>query len=1131
MKRVSPFRAGAVSLLTSFAILLCISALVLAQDIATKGGISGRVTDSAGAAIANAKITITGPTGDRTVTANAEGDFELQNLTPGSYKVKVEQSGFKSINVPGIEVYVGKTSALKLTLEPGNISEVVQVTAGAATVDTSSTAIGSNLNDQLYQNLPLQRNVQSLFYLAPGSTDSLGGGRANPSISGGSALDNLYVADGVNITDSAFGGLGVFSRSYGTMGVGINTSFIKEVQVKTGGFEPQYGQSQGGIVNIITKSGTNQYHGGINGFFQPQAFEATRTQSDDIRTNKFGKRLNDEGYDASFELGGPVPYTDKLFFFGSFNPSVQRAIVRGAEGSGLRTIYGDQAHRRLFTKNYSAKLDYILNQNHQINFSIFGDPTTSNVASFRTLNIDNTTAISKLDLGTRNIAVRYTGALSSTWTVNASFGQGHNRFDESGFANEYNIIDRTNATRGNFTAVGLGFFEPTEGTTYRGTVDTQKQVSLWGSHTFAVGYNYQRGFYSGLRERSGAKYKIPSTNAAGDPLSALVGARSAALAAGQLTNAQFSLRVAPDDPDDPDDTCTLCPLMTVNGADVPVFLRQDRGEFGIPAFDTESKYHSAYVQDTWRLNKYITGLIGYRWEQERLIGSPGSDGTRINYLFNDNWSPRFGVTVDPFGKGKTKFYYNFGRFHEYIPLDLAERSLSSEKDFTLAAYAPDFTTDAAGARRVKLNQFRTVTPVLDAAHLLNEQSEEVTGRTAQGITAFLPSISAQDPSSPILPGTRLGYTNEHLIGFEQQLPGNFVVSVRYINRKIGRIVEDAAVVSPEAAAFFGQTYFIGNINSKVDAAVNPIATILPANFATIFRAVPNPDDPDDHSQDIITNLPSGSAGCIRGLYNNAVTNNAGNVLGQICYSPLGKNGKSAGDPGADGVADGFPDPVRKYRAVEIEVNKRFSRGWQLLSNWRIASLRGNFEGHFRNDNGQTDPAISSLFDFTGGEFNLLGDQFKAGPLNTDRRHIINVYGSYAFGEGYFAKLAKGLNLGLGIHLESGVPLSDYNAHPVYANAGEVPLGGRGKLGRSPFYGRLDLHGDYPFKMTERMKLTVVGDFFNVTNNQEVRLIDQFRESTLGQANPDFGKPSGNAGQLNPVYYLPFSMRLGLKLEL
>src|SRR4029077_3713792 len=106
--------------------------------------------------------------------------------------------------------------------------------------------------------VPVQRSVSSLFYLSPAAADGIGGGRDNPSISGGSALDNLYVADGVNITDSAFGGIGTFSRSYGALGTGINTSFIKEVQVKTAGFEPQYGQSQGGIVNIVTQSGSNE---------------------------------------------------------------------------------------------------------------------------------------------------------------------------------------------------------------------------------------------------------------------------------------------------------------------------------------------------------------------------------------------------------------------------------------------------------------------------------------------------------------------------------------------------------------------------------------------------------------------------------------------------------------------------------------------------------------------------------------------------------------------------------------------------------------------------------------------------------------------------------------------------------
>src|SRR5215831_6387739 len=826
MNQRSLFRASTSSLLAAVVILLCSSAIGFAQDIATKGEISGRVTDINGAAIANAKVTISGQTGDRTITANAEGEFEALNLIPGAYKVKVEQTGFKTINVPGVEVYVGKTSALKLTLEAGNISEVVEVTAGAASVDTSSTAIGSNLSNQLYQNIPLQRSVQSLFYLAPGVADSVSSmtGRANPSISGASGLDNLYIADGVNITDSAFGGLGIFTRSYGSLGVGINTQYVQEVQVKTGGFEPQFGQSQGGIVNIITKSGTNAYHASIFGYFQPKSFEAERLQADDKISNKSGKLLHPENYDTGFDVSGPIPkLKDKLLFFGSFNPSIVRNIVRGADGSGLQRILGRETQERTFTKNYAAKLDYNLSDKHQFNFSIFGDPSTTNVAPFSTLNIDNTTANSALDFGTRNLAVRYNGSISPTWTVSSSFSQGANHFDEFGFANFNQIVDRTqvadpivNTTgRGNFTAIGRGFFEPTESLTYRGNIDTQKQKNLWGSHTFGLGYQYQRAFYSGTRDRSGPHYTVPATNADGsftiDPL-----------AAGKSLNAAWALRLQGD-------SCTLCPLLAIPGDQTPsvfgtgvrrVSLQQTRGEFGDPVFDTQSNYHAAYAQDTWRINRFITGLIGYRWEQERVIGSAGPSGKRQAYSFTGQWSPRLGVTIDPFGKGKTKAYYNFGRFHEYLPLDAAERSLSSEKDFTGGRFAPAFFLDAQGNPRAIVNSFGTVTPVVDAAHLLSGAA----GGVANGLT-----VSAQDPSNPVFPGTKLGYTNEHLVGFEQQLPHNFVLSVRYIDRRIGRIIEDAASVSPEAAlAGIGQTYFIGNINKSLDASIN----LVPFTYTT-----------------------------------------------------------------------------------------------------------------------------------------------------------------------------------------------------------------------------------------------------------------------------------------------------------
>ncbi len=343
--------------LTLFVVLSATA--VFAQETSTTGSISGSVLDANGSVVPGAAVKITGPLGERTSTTNDEGNFEVQGLVPGSYSVRVEKSGFKSGEVTNITVLVGKSTSTKIALQVGDIAEVVTVTSAGESIDQGSTETSSNLNDQLFSNIPVARAVSGLFYLAPGTTDSLSGGRDNPSISGGSALDNLYVADGVSITDSAFGGIGTFSRSYGALGTGINTSFIKEVQVKTAGFEPQYGQSQGGIVNIVTQSGSNEYHGSVYAFASPEAFEATRKQPDDFpRRNTGGKLLHQENYDFGVDVGGYVPGArNNLFFFGSFNPSIRRDIVRGAEAnalstsdSGLRIIRGPHFANRIRTQ-------------------------------------------------------------------------------------------------------------------------------------------------------------------------------------------------------------------------------------------------------------------------------------------------------------------------------------------------------------------------------------------------------------------------------------------------------------------------------------------------------------------------------------------------------------------------------------------------------------------------------------------------------------------------------------------------------------------------------------------------------------------------------------------------------------
>src|SRR5207302_4278238 len=148
-----------------------------------------------------------------------------------------------------------------------------------------------------------------------------------------------------------------------------------------------------------------------------------------------------------------------------------------------------------------------------------------------------------------------------------------------------------------------------------------------------IGYQFQRGFYSGTRDRSGPHYTVPAGNATGTPMGTLPGGGAAAV--GQPLNAAWALRLQGA-------SCTLCPMMLIPGdtTDIGfgagwrrVSLQQTRGEFGIPAFNTYNNYHAYYGQDTWRINKHFTFIGGLRGEQERIVGNPGSNGKRLAYSF------------------------------------------------------------------------------------------------------------------------------------------------------------------------------------------------------------------------------------------------------------------------------------------------------------------------------------------------------------------------------------------------------------------------------------------------------------------------------------------------------------------
>ena len=193
--------------------------------------------------------------GAKTTVTDAEGRFNLPFLTPGVYGVRAELQGFKAIERGNVTVSLGQTIDLPLTMEVGGLTETVEVTARSPIIDTSSTTTGAVMSSEMFSQVPVGRRVSDTLYMAPGVSTGGSAGAANPSISGGSGLDNQYVIDGVNVTNQGYGALGSYSIVFGSLGNATPFDFIKEVQVKTGGYEAEFGQSTGGVVNVVTKSG------------------------------------------------------------------------------------------------------------------------------------------------------------------------------------------------------------------------------------------------------------------------------------------------------------------------------------------------------------------------------------------------------------------------------------------------------------------------------------------------------------------------------------------------------------------------------------------------------------------------------------------------------------------------------------------------------------------------------------------------------------------------------------------------------------------------------------------------------------------------------------------------------------
>ena len=1037
MKNVFRFFA-LTALLMSFALF---AGSVFAQTTTT-GSIEGTVTDSTGAAVPGITVTATRQ-GGRSATAvtNEEGFFRIPNVEPGTYTVTVAaEKGFAAFEQANVPVNLSRTSTVTVQLRPQGATETVTVTAGAGTgIDVTQNTTGTNVSTDQFSNFPTQRTVQSLYTIAPtvtrsGLRDSSGRER-DPSVAGSSGPENNYILDGVTVTDPAFGG----------SGANLPFEFVQELEIKTGAYGADIGKSTGGVFNVITKSGTNEFHGDAFGYFVTEGLVRSVKSTAIPRTGAAPNGYSE--IDAGFDIGGPI-IKDKLFFFGAFNPQRRKNFF-------LTQTFLQDVENEVTTPFYAGKITWQPSTNHVFTFSTFGDYTKqegflfgpafhgfgANLASFR-----GTT-----ETGGSNYAFRLNSTFTPNFIGEFSAGLHFQRANTIPELDETLITDRFAVLRGGSvvpvtetnvlggSGIRLAFVEGTGGQVERNFVRggfglksrqnrdrlefAARMQNIWGKHTLKWGAEFAEN-----------KYKIDTRSTGGDldfddpdhrvgpnrienrfavcartststitcPSASRTANVEALIAAGA---APAGVTTAVTAPVSINPTNPFLLLDVVRARDFSLFTGD---EF------VNTRTESFYVQEDWRATRNLQVNIGVRWDFQQAYGLDGGEYLTLNDWVS-NLQPRVGFSWDFLGEGNSKFFANYARFLETpIPLDINVR---------------------AGTDVIQ-NDF-------------NSNVSRLNGLPGAEVLAFLGNLG--NHATPFDPGLKPQTVNEWTAGVEWSPRGSrdFTFGFRGIYRAQDEVIEDGSFDD-------GNTYFIFNPGRRGTG-----------NFIT--------------TEDLACNDP---------------------LIG--CFGPA----------------------RRYYRALEFSAQKRFSNNYQFIASYVFSSLIGNYEGLFRNDNGQSDPNITSLFDLVS----LLNGLY--GRLPNDRPHQFKFDGSYQF--------PFKLMTSASFRWQSGVPFNALVPHPVYGdNEGfcipDLSCVPRGTAinpftgsNRTPNTYNLDLGAYYPISLGENKQLRLQLDWFNVFNNQraikedETFLINSGAPGITPVPNPFYGTGT--------IFQFPSALRLGVKFQ-
>ncbi len=341
------------------------SGMIRAQNIT--GNIEGKIVDSIDVPLTGADILVEGESlqGIRGASTNDNGYFYIPNLPVGSYKLSVSMIGYQKVIIDEVHIFLGSTTSLGiLHLKSHSIeTDEIVVSGNKELIDPSSTEYGGMLQSNNFKNLPLDRDYKSIAALLPMANSSYFGDQVN--FAGATGFENKYFIDGMDVSDG-------FNSGSGT---NLPYNFIKDIEVKTGGYEAEYKSSLGGIVNVITNSGTNELHGTAFGFYTSNKFVSKQQHASlDQSRGIFSQ------YDIGLGLGGAL-IKDALWFNVSYNPNL------GAHNVELPD-FGTYIDRNISHK-FAGKLSWRASENIQFNFNTNGDPSFRKAVEGSALSLKN----------------------------------------------------------------------------------------------------------------------------------------------------------------------------------------------------------------------------------------------------------------------------------------------------------------------------------------------------------------------------------------------------------------------------------------------------------------------------------------------------------------------------------------------------------------------------------------------------------------------------------------------------------------------------------------------------------------------------------------------------------------------